>query len=233
MAVYVIGDLHGDYVRFQYYCENLTENDIVIQLGDHGCFYHSKKLNDQTAYQMSQVKPRVIFLRGNHDRYIKTVQGMKTVILNDEIKGGFYHNEKYPNLYFCDMYTCFEIKGKKFMAISGSYSVDKWYRLQNNWNWFEDEQLTEDEKMEFKTFAFGQSVDYILSHTCPYQYRPTHLFLPMIDQSTVDNSMEHFLTEVENNLGYDKWFFGHYHGDEQMWDKGYMLYYKIKQIMED
>ena len=72
--------------------------------------------------------------------------------------------------------------------------------------------------------------NYVLSHTCPYKYMPTHLFLSCIDQSTVDNRTEEFLDAVNNIIDYDTWFCGHYHSDEPLWDKGYMLYELIKEI---
>ena len=53
--------------------------------------------------------------------------------------------------------------------------------------------------------------DVVLSHTCPKIYMPTDLFLPFIDQSTVDNSMEEYLGGIEFKLQYKLWVWGHYH----------------------
>ena len=36
--------------------------------------------------------------------------------------------------------------------------------------------------------------------------------------------MEKFLDEIEQNINYKHWFFGHYHATERVWDKGTMLY---------
>jgi len=74
--------------------------------------------------------------------------------------------------------------------------------------------------------------DYVLSHTCPYKYQPTHLFLSGIDQSTVDNSMEYFLEEIEGQINYNQWFCGHFHNTERLWDKGMMLYEDLKPLEE-
>ena len=51
----------------------------------------------------------------------------------------------------------------------------------------------------------------IISHTCPAIYEPTDLFLPQVDQSMVDKTMERYLGEFEYNVNYDAWFWGHYH----------------------
>ena len=55
--------------------------------------------------------------------------------------------------------------------------------------------------------------DLVISHTCPWFYMPTDLFLPGLDQSTVDNTMERYLGELEYDLDYKRWAWGHYHAD--------------------
>lgn len=51
----------------------------------------------------------------------------------------------------------------------------------------------------------------MLSHTCPTIYEPTDLFLPFVNQSTVDKTTERWLGEIEYNLDYKLWMFGHFH----------------------
>jgi 3-oxoacid CoA-transferase subunit A len=53
--------------------------------------------------------------------------------------------------------------------------------------------------------------DLVLSHTCPVAWEPTDLFLKGLDQSTVDKTMERYLGEIEYNLDYKAWLWGHYH----------------------
>lgn len=100
--------------------------------------------------------------------------------------------------------------------------MDKWHRLRNHWPWFADEQLSEEE-MQYgrELIAREQSVDLVISHTCPLMFEPTDLFLPFIDQSQVDKTMERYLAEVEVKLGYKRWAWGHYHDDRLYpWDGG-------------
>jgi 3-oxoacid CoA-transferase subunit A len=42
-------------------------------------------------------------------------------------------------------------------------------------------------------------------------FEPTDLFLSGVDQSMVDKTMERYLGEIERNLNYRLWVFGHYH----------------------
>ena len=58
-----------------------------------------------------------------------------------------------------------------------------------------------------------KSVDLVISHTCPIEFEPNDLFLGSIDQSQVDKTMELYLGEIENQLDYRRWAWGHYHAD--------------------
>ena len=57
-------------------------------------------------------------------------------------------------------------------------------------------------------------------------------------QATYDNERHNLsdglvicgLNSLNNIIDYDTWFCGHYHSDEPLWDKGYMLYELIKEI---
>ena len=59
-------------------------------------------------------------------------------------------------------------------------------------------------------------IDVVLSHTCPLRYEPTEVFLPMIDQSSVDKSTEQWLDTIESRLHYERWYCGHYHTDKEI-----------------
>jgi 3-oxoacid CoA-transferase subunit A len=101
----------------------------------------------------------------------------------------------------------------KILTIPGAYSVDKHYRLAMGYSWFEQEQLN---KMEMEMGralirSCGTDFDAVLSHTCPIIFEPTDLFLSIIDQSSVDKTMERYLGEIEYKLDYRAWFWGHYH----------------------
>ena len=79
--------------------------------------------------------------------------------------------------------------------------------------WFKDEQLTAEEMMAIEKKWIGQNFDFILTHTCPYSWRPTDLFLPSIDQSKVDSSMEKWLNSFKDKINWKIFCWGHYHVD--------------------
>ena len=54
--------------------------------------------------------------------------------------------DAYPNLLFAVDGEVFDMGGLQTIAIGGAYSVDKYYRLMNGWNWWPDEQPTPEMK---------------------------------------------------------------------------------------
>ena len=65
--------------------------------------------------------------------------------------------------------------------------------------------------VEQRLTARKNQVDMVLSHTCPLKYEPIEVFIPGLDQSTVDKSTEKWLGKIESILDYKKWYCGHYH----------------------
>lgn len=74
-------------------------------------------------------------------------------------------------------------------------------------------------------------VDVVFSHTCPYKYVPTECFLPGIDQSTVDNSTEHWLDSIEEMLDYKAWYLGHWHINKRI-DKFHFLMHDVEMLID-
>lgn len=125
----------------------------------------------------------------------------------------------------------YNFNNKKTLVIGGAYSVDKFFRLARGYNWYESEQPDEKTKDKVNNVLkkLNNKVDIILSHTCPYKYLPRETFLDGIDQSTVDNTTEYFLDEIENTTDYNKWYCGHYHTDKDI-DKIKFMYNKIEKF---
>lgn len=72
-------------------------------------------------------------------------------------------------------------------------------------------------------------IDIVLSHTCPYKYEPRDAFLPMIDQSTVDDSTERWLDGIEEKADYKAWLCGHWHIEKQI-DKLRFLFHDVVSL---
>jgi len=112
--------------------------------------------------------------------------------------GIVYQEEQYPNLLFAKNGELYDFDGKSVFVIGGAYSAYKYYRLGRDLQWFADEQPTAATKRHIETRLneIGRQVYVVLSHTCPYQYRPTVVFLAGLDQSTIDSSTEEWLEQI-------------------------------------
>lgn len=124
----------------------------------------------------------------------------------------------YPNILFAIDGEVYDFNGNSCIVIGGAYSVDKYYRLARGWSWFPDEQPSEEIKAKVERVLAERNwkIDIVLSHTGPLKYEPTEVFLPMIDQSTVDKSTEVWLEQIEAKLDYERWYFAHYHTEKEV-----------------
>lgn len=255
----VSGDTHLDFSRFYPLFDNEygiqfeypPEETAIIILGDSGLNFMLNEQDRIMKNKLSDTGYTWYLVRGNHE---ERPQNLGNVIqdFDNETQGLIWIEKDFPKIkYFQDGGT-YNLGSWHTLVIGGAYSVDKWYRLgrcgiqktseenrdyiQKVAHWFYDEQLTNQEKENILNNVRGADFDLVLTHTCPEQWMPIDLFLPGIDQSTVDNSMEYFLSEVEANISYHLWLAGHYHTDRRLNSNAKILYegiYDLADLMED
>ena len=227
--VYVTGDIHGDPERIVQFCLSMKprRSDTIIILGDVAANYTGGARDEWVKQTLEQLKISILCIHGNHEMRPSTIETYKL----KEWKGGLvWYEEAYPHLLFAKDGEIYSIEGKTYIAIGGAYSVDKLYRIERNYSWWEDEQPSD----EIKSYVESQiekfkSVDYVLSHTCPFKYEPCEAFLNFIDQNTVDDSTERWLDEIEEKLDYKLWFCGHWHIDKRI-DKMHFIFKSVEGI---
>ena len=223
--IYIMGDIHGSVHPIKEFIRRnkdrqFNNTDVLILLGDSGLNYHLDERDYFFKKALCKLPFTYFVVRGNHEeRPSICMQNNPDKWECSEFFGGSVFQEKeFPQIkYANDMPESYFIpKGDgtyySTLVFPGAYSVDKFYRLMNKWNWFENEQLSPEEMDWGKCIIkFREEWDLVLSHTCPIIYQPTDLFFSSIDQSTVDNTMERFLGEIEYSTNYKLWCFGHYH----------------------
>lgn len=222
---FLLGDIHGQAAPIEYFYKfnkerlNLdTFQNNLILLGDVGCNFSIIGKGDEYCKQsLSRFPFTYICLRGNHEaRVTDVVKLFPDKWEQREKYGGIIYVEKeYPRIeYLEDIPAVYEFGGYKTLSIPGAYSIDKQLRIQNNWGWFENEQLS-DSEMEIGRNLIEKypTVDLVISHTCPIAFEPRDIFLKSFDQSKVDKSMEIYLGEIEARLDYKRWAWGHFHAD--------------------
>jgi len=219
--VYLTGDIHGRPDNLLRLAENrIEETDTLILLGDVGANYYGNRRDRLIKYELSSIKGIVLCIHGNHEMRPHTIPSYK----EKEWNGGIvWYEEEFPNLLFAKDGEVYEIENRRYLALGGAYSVDKFYRLEKGYGWWSNEQPSEETKSSVNEKLASLEVDIVLSHTCPYRYIPTEMFLPFIDQSTVDQSTEEWLGEIESRIDYKAWFCGHWHIDKRI-DKMHFLF---------
>ena len=231
--IFVTGDVHGEVQDLVYRakCNNVTENDLIIVLGDCGFeissyFEEDGKLSERDIKRQLWTKeniPATIFcVQGNHEVPFNEMHGNRI-----DIFGGSAIESN--GIYFALNGEQYLINDKKFLVLGGAYSVDKFYRLRNGYPWWEHEQPTSEEREDILKKIKGKSYDYILSHTCPYDYRPVEAFLSGISQSEIDTSQEEFLQKVHDSVKFKYWYLGHWHIEKQV-DKIRFMYQEMEEI---
>lgn len=215
--VYITGDTHGQFARIVDFCasqEVQAENTFII-LGDVGLNYFGDHRDVQNKELLSQQSIAFFCIHGNHEMRPCPDLGYE---LREYHGGKVWVEPSYPNIVFAIDGEIYDFCGYSCIVIGGAYSVDKQYRLARGFGWWPDEQPSQDikEKVERVLAERNWKIEIVLSHTAPLRYEPTEVFLPMIDQSSVDKSTEQWLGEIESRLSYERWYCGHYHTEKKI-----------------
>lgn len=220
----VTGDFHTRLDRFyNLYKTYNPETTAIICLGDCGFNFYLNNNDIKLKQKAEELGFTFYCLRGNHDARPQDIEDM-SFIYDPEVNEYIYMETQFPHIRYLVDGGLYNFNGIITYTIGGAYSVDKWYRIlragyteENNnpkaTGWFANEMLDEMERATILTFSKDLTVDLVLTHTCPLSWEPTDLFLPYLDQSKVDKTMETFLEKVKKTVNWKIWLFGHYHDD--------------------
>jgi 3-oxoacid CoA-transferase subunit A len=229
--IYLTGDTHGDFKRIKQFCkeqQTSKENDLLIIMGDAGINYYGNTKGDIKLKRTLRNLPIQFFIiRGNHEN---NPENIPTYTYKEFAGNVVLYEPEFPNLMFALDGRVYRLQDKTIWVMGGAYSVDKIYRLTQGWKWFSDEQPSDTHKLIglVNLQLRDWKVDYVMTHTCPYNYIPRETFLPFIEQDTVDNTTEKWLQQIEDKIDYLIWFCGHYHTDK--WDN--KIRFLFKDIIE-
>jgi 3-oxoacid CoA-transferase subunit A len=220
--IYLTGDIHGNPLPIINFCKklNLTEKDIIIILGDVGVNYYTGSRDNRIKENLSKLPVTLLCIHGNHEIRPQNIPSYEPMLWNG---GRVLVENKHPNILFAEDGEVYDLNGYKALAIGGAYSVDKFYRLARGFGWWADEQPSDEIKKKTEQVIDKNNIDIVLSHTCPVKYIPTEMFLPMVDQSKVDNTTEKWLGKIEKRIDYKAWYCGHWHTDKKI-EKMHFLY---------
>lgn len=210
------------------------EETAIIFLGDVGF----NVFQDERDYNLKKAASKFGYslycVRGNHELRARQIDTITWAV--DENVGGLVGTESdFPLIhYFDDVIGEYTIDGLSILTFGGGYSVDKEYRLARGWFWNPEEQSTVAEmRLGAQHINCNKRYDMILTHVAPYNKRPTDLFLSMIDQSKVDNTMEKWLqTFLDTQLYWYCMCFGHYHKDRLESPRVMQFYQEFMSLRE-
>lgn len=214
--IYLLGDVHGDEKVLKQFFKRATNVTTLICLGDFGANYFMNERDSYFKKHLAKYNCVFFVIRGNHEERPSVCMEKNPDKWHIEKAFGnkVYVEDEYPYIkYALDYPAVYTIMGYKTLVFPGAYSIDKEFRLRNGWSWFEGEQLSPAEMLMGIDLCYQhKEVDLVLSHTCPLSLEPRDLFLPGVDQSSVDKSMEHYLQDIMNDMiTYTVWAWGHYH----------------------
>ena len=224
--VFFTGDLHGTVENIAAFAKKAHPGmeDVIVLLGDVGANYYGGRRDKLMKRYLNDVGTVFLCIHGNHEMRPTSVPGY----VETEWRGGkVWVQPEYPNLLFAKDGEIYTMNGLRYLAIGGAYSVDRYYRLSKGWGWWADEQPSDEIKAYVERQIREKDIDIVLSHTCPFKYRPIEMFLKVVDQSTVDNSTERWLDTIEEAIDYKAWFCGHWHTDKRI-DKMHFLFYSYE-----
>ena len=230
--IYITGDKHGDLEFVRTFCldhPDLSRNDVLIILGDAGINYSLDRREQKVKKMLSKLPVTILCVHGNHEERPYNIRGYKEIRC---FEGVVYQQKKYPNILFCKDGENYRIGNRYLFVLGGAYSTDKYLRLENGWEWFASEQPSPDSRINAgKTIKeFNGSFDLVLSHTCPRKYLVHDLHHVYSDEHEIDYSTEDWLDEIEGQISYHHWYFGHFHQDRDINEKVTAVYDKVIEI---
>ncbi len=235
MAIFVTGDTHGCHDLYKVYrwdCEvgkDLGDGDYLIVAGDFG--YPWSFLPDECEeIEWLESRPyTVLFVDGNHERYdhwnerpVEEWHGGRTQRLSD-------HS---PIRRLCRG-EVFDLDGEKIFTMGGATSPDMTWRAEGiSWWPCELPSDAEYENARANLDCNNWQVDYVITHTCATSMLGRTLWPDYGWQTPTTDRLTNFFDELENNLGFKRWYYGHFHRDRDVDDRHAVLFDRVVPLGE-
>ena len=137
--IYITGDTHGDMNRIVRFCERMetSQEDIMIILGDVGLNYYGDSRDRRNKEKVANLPITLFCIHGNHEMWPEDAGCYELINWHG---GKVWRQPEFPNLIFAKDGEIYDLDGKKVIVLGGAYSVDKYYRLAHDYQWFPNEQ---------------------------------------------------------------------------------------------
>lgn len=227
--------------------KKMTKEDFVIICGDFGGVWSREKENKEETKLMDWLDCKsftTLFVDGNHENFDRL-----SAYPVEEWHGGKVHKIRESVIHLMRG-QIFEVNGKSIFAFggAGSHDIDGGilelddpeykkkkkkldreylsYRV-NHVSWWQQELPTEEEMEEGRKNLdlHDNSVDFIVTHCCSSSTQ----FCLSGGRYKPDVETE-YLEEIRQKTEFQKWFFGHYHDNQNVNEKEILIYEQIIRI---
>ena len=215
--IYVTGDTHIpiDITKLasKRFCGKA--GDYLIICGDFGGVFFGDKEEKYWLDWLTKKPYTTLFVDGNHENF-----DLLFAYPEVEFHGARAHKIS-DKIYHIMRGQIMKLGEIKIFAFGGGESHDKEHRREGK-NWWSQEMPSDDEITEgIKNLEKHDfSVDYVITHSAPSSLRPKYDIDPLTE----------YLESIKGKLTYKKWYFGHYHIDEEIDANHTAIFNKIKTI---
>ena len=223
--IYITGDTHGEQARFSPAAmpgeDSFGQGDTLIVCGDFGYIFEGSERESAFLDTLAEKPYTICFCDGNHENFPAIYAYPREVW-----HGGSVHRIR-RNIFHLMRGQVFEIEGKRIFTMGGAYSIDRYMRKEGLSFW-RAELPTNDEYREAvqNLREAGNSVNYIVTHTAPREIIRRMGKYPDAHDAELTGFLEWIMYEVK----FEKWFFGHWHTDEEIDGKFRALWFDVEVI---
>lgn len=245
--IYLTGDTHGDFTRLTEECMRnksifLTQDDYVIVCGDFGMCWASDRSFIYNCEFFYRTPCTVLWVQGNHENY-----DMLREFAVENWHGGKVRHIVRDKVILLERGQVFEIEGKKFFTFGGasSYDIQGGVLDRKDADFAEKVKRAKEQKLPYRIFrenwwpeelpskmemfeglknleSVNNEVDYIITHCCASSIQSS--LGRMQGQVYEQDVLTDYFEQVEKQVCYKHWYFGHYHDDMRVDEKHTLLY---------
>jgi predicted phosphodiesterase len=210
-----VGDIHGNFNYIKYLVRSRhLEGETIIQVGDFGIGFNKKHVDLEELQKLNATLRaadcKLYVIRGNHDdpRYFNGVF-------------------EFTNLHLVPDYTVINIEGKNVLFVGGATSIDRVYRQEAGYGWWEDEKFVLDTDKLLKMV----NIDVVVTHNAPDFCWPLDVnglvlsfaaedatLLEDLRNERIDLTRMYDLLAMNNDI--HSWYYGHFHNSQLTEYKG-------------
>lgn len=228
--VVIIGDVHGRPDVIWEAMQELPPGSIIICTGEFGYGFYDHYCSEEKFYDyIARQDFTICFIDGNHEKF-PILNSLPISIWNDGKAHVIRHN--LVHLMRGEIYT---INDKRIFTFGGGYSIDREIRTAGV-DWWPEENISEADRQNADQNLDGNNheVDYIISHTAPIKTverlaynHPGVIKKRVMEEFEITNYLQH----VSDTTKHSKWYFGHFHiDDDNLWPGQYAVMNYVREL---